>query len=179
MIRRNDKTKNKHFVAAKDYPDIEIVLGAGALSGDLSGSMRNMLGITTEFFNKVYDGIIGDDAFGLVPIVMRPKSRGRIRLKSRNPFQWPRMEPNYFADPEDLETLVQGAKLVVALGESESFRKFGSRFHRRSFLGCESHIFGSDDYWRCCIKGYTSSLQHQVSSINLGNVVFLFACSHI
>lgn len=151
------------IIAAKGYPDIEIVLGAGALSGDLSGSMRNMLGITSEFFNKVYDGIIGRDAFGLVPIVMRPKSRGRIRLKSRNPFQWPLMEPNYFANAEDLETLVQGAKLVVELGESDSFRKFGSQFHRHPFLGCESYAVGSDDYWCCCIKGYTSSLQHQVS----------------
>lgn len=122
-----------------------------------------MLGITSEFFSKVYDGIIGKDAFGLVPIVMRPKSRGRIRLKSRNPFQWPLMEPNYFDNPEDLETLVQGAKLVVELGESDSFRKFGSRFHRHPFLGCESYAVGSTDYWRCCIKGYTSSLQHQVS----------------
>lgn len=140
-------------------------MGAGALSGDLSGSMRNMLGITPEFFKKVYDGIIGDDAFGLVPIVMRPKSRGRIRLKSRSAFQWPRMEPNYFAADEDLETLVQGAKLVVELGESEAFRRFDSRFHRRAFLGCESFPVGSDEYWRCCIRGYTSSLQHQVMHI--------------
>lgn len=96
----------------KNYPDIEIVLGAGALSGDLSGSMRNMLGITNDFFTKVYDGIIGADAFGLVPIVLRPKSRGRLRLKSRNSFYWPKMEPNYFHHPDDLNTLVQGAKLV-------------------------------------------------------------------
>lgn len=122
-----------------------------------------MLGITNEFFEKVYEGIIGDNAFGLVPIVMRPKSRGRIRLKSRSPFQWPRMEPNYFADPEDLETLVQGAKLVLEMGESDSFRSLGSRFHRHPFLGCEMYAVASDDYWRCCIKGYTSSLQHQVS----------------
>lgn len=131
-----------------------------------------MLGITPEFFEKVYDGIIGSDAFGLVPIVMRPKSRGRIRLKSRNPFQWPRMEPQYFTDPEDLETLVQGAKMVVELGESESFRMFGSRFHRTPFLGCESYAVESDDYWRCAIKSYTSSLQHQVSRMLAQNHLF-------
>lgn len=42
-----------------DYPDIEVVMGAGALSGDISGTMRNMLGITEEFFQKVYKRIIG------------------------------------------------------------------------------------------------------------------------
>lgn len=42
-----------------DYPDIEIVVGAGGLSGDLSGAMRNMVGITDEFFHIVYRDIIG------------------------------------------------------------------------------------------------------------------------
>lgn len=102
---------NNSFIAP-GYPDIEIVLGSGAVSGDISGTMRNMLGISNEFFNEVYDGIIGDDAFGLVPVIMRPQSRGRIKLKSRSPYQWPKMEPNYFSHREDLETLVRGAKMV-------------------------------------------------------------------
>lgn len=55
---------------------------------------------------------MGKNAFSLVPIIMRPKSRGRLRLKSTNPFQWPRMEPNYLSHPDDLRTLVEGAKFV-------------------------------------------------------------------
>lgn len=89
-----------------------MVMGAGALSGDISGTMRNMLGITKEFFEKVYDGIIGKEAFSVVPVIMRPKSRGRIELKSANIFNWPKMDPHYFEHSEDLETLVAGAKLV-------------------------------------------------------------------
>lgn len=74
--------------------------------------MRNMLGITKEFFMEVYRDIIGKNAFSLVPIIMRPKSRGRLQLKSRNPFQWPKMQPNYFSNEDDLNTLVEGAKMV-------------------------------------------------------------------
>lgn len=44
---------------ADDYPDIEIVLGAGGISGDRSGTVRNLLGLTNEFFHKVYRGIMG------------------------------------------------------------------------------------------------------------------------
>lgn len=88
-------------------------MGAGALSGDISGTMRNMLGITDEFFYKVYDGIIGKHAFGLVPVLLKPKSRGRIMLKSSNPFHWPKMIPNYFSDNSDLLRLVDGVKMVV------------------------------------------------------------------
>lgn len=52
---------------------------------------------------------------------------------------------------------------VHRLSESASFEQFGTKLNRRPYLGCEKYIFGSDDYWKCCIMGYTSSLQHQVN----------------
>lgn len=101
------------LITAPDYPDIEIVVGAGGLSGDLSGAMRNMLGITNEFYQSVYRDLIGKAAFGLVPVLLRPNSRGRISLKSRNPFHWPRMEPNFFQNQTDVETLTKGIRAVI------------------------------------------------------------------
>lgn len=47
------------LLLASDYPDIEIVVGAGGVSGDLSGTMRNMVGITEQFYRKVYKGVTG------------------------------------------------------------------------------------------------------------------------
>lgn len=70
------------------------------------------MGLPNRFVSEVYGDILGQSAFSLVPILMRPKSRGRISLKSKNPFQWPKMEGNYFEHPDDLRTLVAGAKLV-------------------------------------------------------------------
>lgn len=87
-------------------------MGAGALNGDMSGAMANMLGIPKPFVKEVYHDIMGKNAFSLVPIIMRPKSRGRLKLKNRNPFQWPIMEPHYLSHKEDLDTLVEGAKFV-------------------------------------------------------------------
>lgn len=89
------------------------MIGAGGLSGDLSGTMRNMLGITNEFYRSVYRDLIGKPAFGLVPVLLRPNSRGRISLKSRNPFHWPRMEPNFFQNQTDVETLIKGVRAVI------------------------------------------------------------------
>lgn len=47
------------LILAPDYPDIEIVVGAGGLSGDLSGAMRMMTGLTDEFYHSVLGDIIG------------------------------------------------------------------------------------------------------------------------
>lgn len=103
------------FSIAADYPDIEIVAGVGGLSGDTSGAMRNMVGITDEFYYKVYRDIIGKPAFGLVPVLLRPFSRGRISLKSKNPFRWPRMDPNFFTDQRDIDVLTKGIRAVITM----------------------------------------------------------------
>lgn len=58
---------------------------------------------------------------------------------------------------------ISTASQVHRLGESASFQQYESKLNPRPYLGCEKYAFGSDDYWKCCIKGYTSSLQHQVS----------------
>lgn len=44
---------------ATDYPDIEIVIGAGGLGGDRSGTLRNMLGLPDEFYHKLYRDVMG------------------------------------------------------------------------------------------------------------------------
>ena len=55
------------------------------------------------------------DAINLRPIVLQPRSRGRILLNTTDPI-WgaPRIYPNYFGDHRDLETLVAGNYMLKA-----------------------------------------------------------------
>lgn len=143
-------------------------MGAGALSGDISGTLRKMLGIPNDFFYSTFKEVLGKHAFGLVPILMRPKSRGRLKLRSLNPFHWPIMQPNYFKVKSDLEQMREGVKLALQIADTASFAKFGTRFHDTPFRGCEQFPFKSDPYFECCIRRFTSSLQHQVGTCRMG-----------
>lgn len=96
----------------RDYPDVELVLGVGALTGDLSGALRELLGLSQTFERSVFGRYKGRDAFSIVPIIMRPKSRGRVSLRSTDPMQAPLLQPNYYEDPSDLRTMVRGIKAV-------------------------------------------------------------------
>lgn len=93
-------------------PDMELVFGPGALTGDTGGSLREMLNIDDSLYNDVYKPYSGHDGWSLVPVLLRPKSRGYMKLKSKNPFHPPLFYPNYFQDERDLYALVEGIKQV-------------------------------------------------------------------
>jgi choline dehydrogenase len=62
--------------------------------------------------------------FSLVSLLLRPKSRGRITLRSSDPFEPPAIEANYFAVEADLEVLVEGVKLARRLLQTKAFDRF-------------------------------------------------------
>lgn len=96
-----------------DQPDMELVMGPGSFMGDTGGSLRQSFNIRLDVFNRIYGSRMGQDGFGIVPILLQPKSRGRVKLKSKNPFHWPLLFPNYFSDQRDVEVLVEGLKQVI------------------------------------------------------------------
>lgn len=95
-----------------DYPDVEVILGVTSLSGDTSGIYRNLLGLSDDFYKEVFSDYEGVSAFTLVPVLLRPKSRGRITLRSSNPLDPPIVDMNYYDDEADLKTMVQAIKIV-------------------------------------------------------------------
>lgn len=46
------------------------------------------------------------DGYLSISVVLRPRSRGHIRLNSNDSYVYPLIDPNYFADDHDLDTLV-------------------------------------------------------------------------
>ena len=59
-----------------------------------------------------------DNAFCLTPNVMRPKSKGTVRLRSADPGVPPAIDVRYFTDPngEDERTLLAGIRLARRIG---------------------------------------------------------------
>lgn len=82
----------------------------------------------------------------------RPKSSGRVSLRSRNPLHKPIIEPNYFAHREDIDVLIEGIRIAVNISNQPAMRRFGSRVHRIPFPGCRHLPFDSDEYWECSIR---------------------------
>lgn len=92
---------------------MELVLGTSSLTGDVSGGFRGLLGLTDEFYKEVFSDYVGVDAFTIVPVLLQPKSRGRLTLRSSDPFHQPVLDINYYGHEDDLNTMVRGVRKVI------------------------------------------------------------------
>ena len=62
--------------------------------------------------------------------LMRPESRGRLTLRSADPFAPPRIEPNYISEQYDVECLVEGVGTMQEIMESAALSSWVKGVHR-------------------------------------------------
>ncbi|MCL4139939.1 UNVERIFIED_CONTAM: hypothetical protein GTU68_036752 [Idotea baltica] len=104
-------------------------------------------------------------------MLLRPESRGTIKLRSKNPFHKPIIDPNYLSDPgdQDVKTLVAGAKIGIQLGRASVFNHIGARLYTVPMPGCERYTnFESDEYLECLARHYTVTIYHPVGTAKMG-----------
>ncbi|KAK0095907.1 hypothetical protein PV326_007065 [Microctonus aethiopoides] len=150
------------------YPDIQLHMAPASLSSDAGAQVRKVLSLTDEVYDTVFRPIANKDAWTIMPLLLRPKSRGTIRLKSSDPFKSPAINANYFDDPADVAKLVEGTKIALKISEAKVFRQFGSRLHKIKIPGCKHLAFGSDAYWECHIRHITMTIYHPVGTAKMG-----------
>ena len=56
----------------------------------------------------MYGNLTDQHGFLVEPILLHPKSRGHIKLRSTDPMEQPIIDPNYLKHPADLDVLVDG-----------------------------------------------------------------------
>lgn len=64
--------------------------------------------------------------YGVVVILGKPRSRGTITLRANHPEVSARIDPAYLADPEDMETMVQGVRLAQQIANAPSLAEWGN-----------------------------------------------------
>ncbi|HEX3647219.1 MAG TPA: GMC family oxidoreductase N-terminal domain-containing protein [Pseudonocardiaceae bacterium] len=78
------------------------------------------------FVHVPFDVIVGQqhpNAVSILPGVVRPNSRGWVRLAGADPFAAPLVNPNYLGDRSDLTRLVQAVELSRDIFGTPAFRE--------------------------------------------------------
>ncbi|GAB0093739.1 oxygen-dependent choline dehydrogenase-like [Sergentomyia squamirostris] len=158
----------KYANATDDYPDIEFHFVSGSTNSDGGVQLRKAHGLTEAFYDYVFGPINNKDTWSIIPMLLRPKSIGSIKLRSNNPFDYPYIYPNYFKDDFDMKTLIEGVKIAVALSRTQSMQRFGSQLTAFNFPGCLQIKMFTDAYWECMIRHYSVTIYHPVGTCKMG-----------
>ena len=162
--------KTKYATPGIDWPDIEFHFAAGTPTSDGGATIRYNHNVRDDVWNNYYKPLENTDTWQVIPMLLRPLSRGTIRLASADPYAAPVIDPQYFSNIQDLNVLIEGTKIGLALGKTEAFQKLGSKFYDKIFPGCESYTPWSDAYWGCFIRQYSSTIYHPAGTCKMGPV---------
>lgn len=145
-----------------DYPDSEypLVLFSFAKSIIIENPKLNYAWYFLKHFFT--------PSFTVLPAIMKPKSRGYIKLRSTNPFEHPAINPNYLKHPDDTETMIRMIKHILKVVESEPMRKLGVEVVREKLPDCKEYEYGSDEYWVCAVRHVATSYYHHSGSCKMG-----------
>uniref|UniRef100_A0A182J323 Glucose-methanol-choline oxidoreductase N-terminal domain-containing protein n=1 Tax=Anopheles atroparvus TaxID=41427 RepID=A0A182J323_ANOAO len=144
------------------WPDVELLLIGGTVAADRIYEQN--FNYKPDTFQRMYGELErrGLEGYTVFPLTLRPRSRGRITLATANPFDHPVINPNYFADPYDLDTSVRGIRKAIELTRTGPLQHIGAQLLETPMPGCENHVFDSDEYWKCFSRHATYTIYHHM-----------------
>lgn len=158
----------KYAEPAGNWPDVQFHFGPSSINSDGGQNIKKITNLRDAVYNTVYKPLQNSETWTILPLLLRPKSSGYVRLQSRNPFIAPSIEPNYFAHQEDIDVLTEGIRIALNVSATNAFQRFGSRPNMVPFPDCSHLVFDTDAYWECHMRQFTFTIYHPTSTCKMG-----------
>ncbi|GAB3912190.1 GMC family oxidoreductase N-terminal domain-containing protein [Kibdelosporangium lantanae] len=105
------------------------------------------------------------EGFTSAATLVNPASRGRLRLRSANPEWRPSIDPAYYSDQSDMDTMVAGLRILMEIGSRPAL----ARYLDAPFLPARLDV--TDEELIQHIQEKTQTLYHPVGTCSIGTVV--------
>ncbi|KAJ9594660.1 hypothetical protein L9F63_027357, partial [Diploptera punctata] len=159
-------TKYAHL----DVPDVQFQ----HIRFPLAENTTKWVSHVTRFSDEIYEAVFGipnskSEIYIPLTVLQRPKSKGFIKLRSKDPLEPPIMDPKYLSDVRDVQTLVEGVKVAMTIGQSKTMvDRFETKMNTVKIPGCENEEFGSDEYWSCAVRRVATTIYHHAGTCKMG-----------
>lgn len=92
--------------------------------------------------------------------VLRPASRGSVRIGSTDPAKAPMIDPAFLSDPADIPVMIKGARMMDTMLKTNAFAPWrGKRLYPHD---------GSDAAWEQDIRNRADTIYHPVGTCHMG-----------
>lgn len=150
-------------------PDIQLSYGnfpRGTPQTIINGFVRytnfDQLNDLLVNINSQYDNSI------ILITLIKPKSRGRIKLNDCERCSEASINSNYLTDPDDRATVMRAIKYVLKIYTSKAFKSRGAKLVRIPIPECDQLEYLSDSYWECYMTYLSIAGSHQVGTSKMG-----------
>jgi choline dehydrogenase-like flavoprotein len=106
--------------------------------------------------------LVRGHGFLMIPILLRPKSRGEIRLAGTDPASPPLIDHKVYSDPDDVETLYRGYKIARRILSAPEFQKYRGK----EIVPGEN--VQDDDAVKEVMRKYTQIIHHPAGTCKMG-----------
>jgi choline dehydrogenase-like flavoprotein len=92
-------------------PDMHSYFLAYSVDERYEQNFRQSFNFKPEILQNYFGSVKGQDSFLQLVTVNRPTGTGTLRLKNKDPFVKPLLDPKYLQHPRDIAVLVEGTKI--------------------------------------------------------------------
>ncbi|XP_047995150.1 ecdysone oxidase-like isoform X2 [Leguminivora glycinivorella] len=124
-----------------------------------------------DICQRTYEASKGREMLYKTVILLHPKSRGVIQLKSTDPLDPPLVFLNYFSDESDLDILAKSLADCDELRNSTYFKSVGGELVEFNLPKCQGLAVGSHEYWKCHALSTRASMFHYTGACAMGSVL--------
>lgn len=154
---------------AEDYPDIQFIPMSFGINETLfmTSFLRNT-GVSEKSIKVIEEVNSKSPCIMMILLVLRPKSRGKIMLRSLNPKIYPKIFTGFLTDKEDSEVLLKGIEFMSNLTKTDAMKSINAKINEIQIEECKG--FPSREYWKCIIRYFTIGGYHQSGTCKMGPV---------
>jgi choline dehydrogenase len=149
-------------------PLIKYPLVALHIASNPSVYSADQVNVKDQSWNVIHGNSPSREGLTIFPILLHPRSRGTIRLKSADPDEAPLINPNYLADDVDVKILSEGYNFARRLVHTKSFKDWELQLTHRQLPECSKLGNFTEQYIECHLRHITLSGAAPVGTCRLG-----------
>ncbi|XP_013188235.1 ecdysone oxidase isoform X2 [Amyelois transitella] len=152
-----------------NVPDFAIYPVCVPMGNNFFQGCSSVLGFSDEICNQLHEKNKEYELLSLAVVLLKPKSRGEVRLRSVDPLDPPLIYSGTFNNDDDLAGFPQVMEIAYSLVNTSYFKRMNAHVVDLNISSC-SELVGRERL-RCSAKSMATSAWHAVGTAAMGAVV--------